>query len=171
MVNPDTLNSNNENEDAAGGAWAEFAAEMAEQESPDLPRSKKLQKELDNCHERLAEARKKYNGEVPSDIYNALEEQYNQTREAIREAQIEETLAIIPESQREAFRKYANSDWSIFSFDEIVDGIYRYSQGESLESIKEDILTKNWGGVDEEANRRRGEDVYKIMIGFLETDK
>ena len=168
MNNPNNSN-NNENTGETNEPWAKFADEVAERESPDPRESKKLERELANFQKQYNEFSEKCNIEIPKAIREACDEKHNQIQEAIKKARIAETLAIIPESRKEAFKEYAHDEYaSPFSLKYVTDGIYRYGQGESLEDIKESLLAFRYDMGDEEHDRAYGMQIYNQMTSFLE---
>ena len=169
MNNPNSFNENNI--EVNDNQWTKFAKEM-ENEKTEIKESERLEQELDSLDKKIVELSNSYDdGIIPRDIFRPLGEEHDKLEYAIKEAKTNEAEAILPESQKEAFREYANSPESIFTFDAIAEGINSYSQGESLEDIKNNILSKDWHGADEEFNRARGESVFNKLVSFLDKNE
>ena len=169
--------------------WVAFANEMAQEEqqegvnealapTPDHaevegnaeedPRqSVKLQAALDGFYDYFSKLNKEFDGEIPREIYDSARPMHDQLKKAVRSAKVEETLQVLPEDKRQSFIDYAESDESFLDFDVVTESVYRYSKGDSLESIKDKMNATDWGGRDAEDNAARAKEVYDSVVGFL----
>ena len=171
MINPNVLNSDNEkkeNENVVNESPSEITDKIAGDESPNLRKSEQLRQDAENFY---LELYRQYDGKIPDNLRRYFNEMTYQINQVIKKAQVEETLEIIPESQREAFKEYAEdfmNNWA--DFDIVTNGIYRYGQGESLKSIKEYFLAQDFGATGRAAHGRAMH-AYNVMIGFLGIDE
>ena len=141
----------------AGGSLE--ADEVEGDDSAGTRESVQFEQELRETEQKYIELARKYGGveNVPNDALRPLDRRHGWLKNAIVEAKIRETTELLPESQRAAFREYVEKPGiREFTIGIVADGVYRYSQGESLDSIKSDFEN---GGRERE---------YETMIGFLE---
>ena len=180
-MNENPSNHNSENTNKTDDTWGNIA-ENSTSQSTDTPESQadthssekpsRLEQELEDLRKRIKETKEKYNGDAPDDITDSLTEEYARMQHDIKIAKTEEAMALLPESQKEAFKKWGeDEDSSSFLFDEIVDAIHRYDSGESLDAIKTEITSKNRNGTTEENNQKRGEVICNKLVGFLGVDE
>ena len=171
----ETPNTNNEAANGGDNVWASLAEEAKSEpveeteNAPDMKGSDQLKQELEDLNKRLKELMDQYGGikEIPRDILHPLRDELDEKERAIEKAEIAEAKALLPESQREAFQEYADSESHFLTIDVIIEGIKRYASGESLDDIKDSILHEDWGGATDEINQLRGQVVFDDLIKFL----
>lgn len=180
-MNENPNSHNNESANKTDNAWDNIAENPTSQ-STNTPEGQadthsseklsKLEQKLEDLRKRIKETKEKHNGNAPDDMTDSLMEEYARIQHDIKIAKTEETIALLPESQREAFKEWVeDEDSSSYLFDEIVDAIHRYDGGESLDVIKTEITSKDRNGATEENNQKRGEVVYNKLVGFLGVDE
>ncbi|MBR3137800.1 hypothetical protein IKG41_00410 [Candidatus Saccharibacteria bacterium] len=127
--------------------------------------------EMEDAIKNIAEGTRKQ--DYPFDGYtHAYNVDYMHKMEARKRAiEINYTVSLLPEQNKEKFVEWANKPESEFDFDITVKGIFAQKLGAPEDMIKDSIVSLD-RGLGEEGNQKMGEVVYDRMLGFLnEGDK
>ncbi|MBR3229120.1 hypothetical protein IKF67_02735 [Candidatus Saccharibacteria bacterium] len=164
----ESFNSHDEDLNAPTG-WEDLAASGGAETSAERKKwgSEIKKQELEDFSRERLELRKMYNGNIPQGISDALNEHSEKLKAEIKDIQTSEAIFGMSQERANEFRKYAETVESAFDFDEIVDGIHKYREGETIEAIKDEVLLRD-RGLGDEGNRKMGEVVFRRLEHFLD---
>ncbi len=74
-------------------------------------------------------------------------------------------ISFLPESRREAFARYREKH--VMVEPDAIDAVLMRARGKTNEEIHDFFMSRDYGGADEEMNKKRGDLVYRELIEVI----
>ena len=164
--NLDNNDGNDEKNNPNDSAWDELMdapSDSAEQESQNAELS-----EVDNLERTLESFYNIYSETsalLSDDERDKLKDICVSLETRLEEAKERAATNSLPESKREAFAQYCEKNLVVKS--DAIDAVLMRARGKTNEEIRDFFMSQDYGGADEEINKKRGDSVYQGLIEVI----